>query len=239
MMQIYNNNYNLANIIIYDNCAACEPPSYLDRRSNSCVRQCPLFFFGNHTTGLCQPCKLPEFIIIVSDNIIIFFFLAVPDVLPNGVQADATAYFGRILTNATVGTPVFPFRIIIDPSTYGGDLDAIITILNRDNQVARTFRFGDNGQTTRPFTFIGGINAENAAGLLPPEIRVLENRLVVLEDSVIYTSQDLGSTDPLILDFDLSIIVVGRGPGARTNQTNFGIGRVALIPPSQGVYIIS
>ena len=163
--------------------------------------------------------------------------MAVPDVLRNGVQADATAYFGRILTNATVGTPVFPFRIVIDPSTNGGDLDAIITVLNRDNQVARTFRFGDNGQTTRPFTFIGGINAENAAGLLPPEIRVLENGLVVLEDSVIYTSQDIGLTDPLILDFDLSIIVVGRGPGASTNQTNFGIGRVALIPPSQGVYI--
>ena len=121
---------------------------------------------------------------------IVFVFFAVPDLLPNGVQADATAYFGRILTNATVGTEVFRFRIVIDPSTYGGDLDAIITVLNRDNQVAQTFRFGDNGQTSRPYTFIGGINAANASGQLPREIRVLENGLVVLEDSVIYISPD-------------------------------------------------
>ena len=167
---------------------------------------------------------------------IIIFFFAVPDVLPNGVQADATAYFGRILINATVGTPVFPFRIVIDPSTYGGDLDAIITVLNRDNQVARTFRFGDNGQTTRPYTFIGGINAENAAGLLPPEIRVLENGLVVLEDSIIYISPDIEVVDPDRLEFDLSVIVLGRGPGARSNSTDFAVATVDLIPPPPGVY---
>jgi hypothetical protein len=23
-----------------------------------CIAQCPLFTFGNHTTGYCQPCKL-------------------------------------------------------------------------------------------------------------------------------------------------------------------------------------
>ena len=34
---------------------------YLDQQSNSCVRQCPLFFFGNHTGGLCQPCKLHNY----------------------------------------------------------------------------------------------------------------------------------------------------------------------------------
>ena len=33
-------------------------PFYLDQQSNLCVRQCPLFYFGNHTGGLCQPCKL-------------------------------------------------------------------------------------------------------------------------------------------------------------------------------------
>ena len=164
----------------------------------------------------------------------------VPDVLPNGVQADATAYFGIILTNATVGTPVFPFRIVIDPSTYGGDLDNIITVLNRDNQVAQTFRFGDNiinNQSTRTFNFIGGINAANASGQLPPEIRVLENGLVVLEDFIIYQQASAPDLDsPIILDFDLSVIVVGRGPGATTNQTDFAVGRVFLLPPSPGVH---
>ena len=31
---------------------------YLDQQSNLCERQCPLFYFGNHTGGLCQPCRL-------------------------------------------------------------------------------------------------------------------------------------------------------------------------------------
>ena len=161
---------------------------------------------------------------------------AVPDVLPNGVQADATAYFGIILTNATVGTPVFPFRIVIDPSTYGGDLDDIITVLNRDNQVAQTFRFGDNNQSTRTYTFMGGINAANASGQLPTEIRVLENGLVVLEDCVIYRQAPAPDLDsPIILDFDLSVIVTGPGSGAQT-IIDFAVGRVALLPPSQGIY---
>ena len=172
-------------------------------------------------------------IIIIALKLDINFF-AVPDVLPNGVQADATAYFGRILTNATVGTEVFPFRIVIDPGRYGGDLDAIITVLNRDNRVARTFRFGDNGQTTRQYTFTGGINAANASGQLPPEIRVLENGLVVLEDSVIYISPDFEFSTTL--NFDLCVIVVGRGPGATANQTHFAVGTVDLIPPPSGVY---
>ena len=102
--------------------------------------------------------------------------------------------------------------------------------MNRDNLVAQTFRFGDNGQTTRPYTFFGGINAANASGQLPREIRVLENGLVVLEDSVIYIAPDL--VFPPTLDFDLSVIVIGPG-GANTIQTNFALGTVELIP---GVY---
>ena len=110
--------------------------------------------------------------------------------------------------------------------------------MNRDNQVARTFRFGDNGQTVRTYTFIGGINAENASGLLPHEIRVLDNGLVVLEDSVIYIAPDyiIEIMDPDRLDFQLSVIVLGRGPGARTNQTDFVVATVGLIPPPPGVY---
>ena len=149
------------------------------------------------------------------------------------MQADASAYFGTVLTNAPIGTEVFRFRIVIDLSSYGSDLDAIITVLYRDNLVAQTFRFGDNDQTARVFIFIDGINTANASGLLPPEIRLLENGLVVLEDSVIYISPDFNL--PPTLDFDLSVIVVGRG-GANAMQTDFAVATIALIPPPPGVY---
>ena len=156
--------------------------------------------------------------------------------LLNGVQADATAYFGRILTNAPVGTEVFRFRIVIDPSSYGGDLDAVITIMNRNNQVLSIFRFSDD-QSTSQFTFIGGINAANASGQLPPEVRLLQSGLVVLEDFVMYRQAPSPDLElPTTLDFDLSIIVVGRG-GANTMQTDFALGTVALLPPPPGVYL--
>ena len=107
--------------------------------------------------------------------------------------------------------------------------------MNRDNQVARTFRFSDD-MLTRTFTFIGGINAANASGQLPHEIRVLENGLAVLEDFVIYRRAPPADLElPTTLDFDLSIIVIGPG-GANTMQTDFAVGMVALIPPSPGVY---
>ena len=160
---------------------------------------------------------------------------AVPDVLPNGVQADATAYFGRIVTNATLRTVVFSFRIVIDLSTYGGDLDAIITVMNRDNIVASTFRFSDD-MLTRTFTFNGGIIAANASDMLPLELRFLGNGLVVFEDFVIYYQPPPASLElPATLDFDLSIIVVGRDSSI-TQQSNFAVGTVALIPPPPGMY---
>ena len=134
-----------------------------------------------------------------------------------------------------LGTKIFPFRIVIDPSRYGGDIDAIITVINRDNLVAQTFRFSDD-TLTRTFTFIGGINAANASGQLPRELRVLENRLVILEDFVIYRQAPFSNLElPITLDFDLSVIVVGRVPGA-TIQTDFAVGRVALISPPAGLF---
>ena len=105
----------------------------------------------------------------------------------------------------------------------------------RNILVASTFRFSDD-QSTRTFTFIGGINAANASGLIPSEIRVLENGLVVFEDFVIYRQAPPPELEiPITLEFDLNIIVVGRG-GANTIQTDFAVGIVDLIPTSQGVY---
>ena len=107
--------------------------------------------------------------------------------------------------------------------------------MNRDNRVLSIFRFSDD-QITRQFAFNGGINAANASGMLPREIRLLGNGLVVFEDFIIYRETPPPSLVlPTTLDFDLSIIVVGPG-GANTMQTDFALGRVALIPPPPGVY---
>ena len=106
--------------------------------------------------------------------------------------------------------------------------------MNRDNLVAQTFRFSDD-MLTRTFVFNSGVYAANTSGQLSHEIRLLENGLVVFEDFVIYRQAPSFYLElPTTLDFDLSIIVVGRGSGANTLQTNFAIGTVALIP---GMYI--
>jgi hypothetical protein len=129
---------------------------------------------------------------------------------------------------------VFPIRIVIDLNEFGGDLDAILTILNRNNLVQSIFKFSDN-LNTRTFNFIEGINAANASGMLPREIRFLQNGLIIFEDFVIYRQAPPPSLElPTTLDFDLSIIVVGHGSGG-TVQSSFAVGTVALIPPPQGV----
>ena len=159
-------------------------------------------------------------------------FVAVPDVLENGIQADATAYFGTILTNSTPGTEVFQFRIIIDLSRFDNDLSAIVTIMNRNNLVESIFRFSD-GQNTRTFVFNYGVVAANASGILPPEVSLLQNRLVyvLLEDFVIYQRAPPPSLSlPATLDFDLSIIVVGTDP-INSQSIRFAVGTVTLIPP--------
>jgi hypothetical protein len=142
-----------------------------------------------------------------------------------------------VLTTATIGTEVFSFRVVIDPNRFGGDLDAIITIMNRNNLVTSIFRFSDD-EVTRTFTFNGGINAVNTSGRLPHEIRLLENGLVVFEDFVIYRQAPPPDLElPTTLDFDLSIIVVGRaGTNTIALQNDFALGTVALIPPPPGVY---
>ena len=146
------------------------------------------------------------------------------------VQADATTYFGSILTNATRGTIVFPFRIVIALSRYGGNLNATVTIMNRNNLVESIFKFSD-GQNQRTFRFNDGIIAANSSGTLPSEFRLLENGLVVFEDFVIYHQAPPPTLElPTTLDFDLSILALGHDP-TTSQPVNFAIGTVALIPP--------
>ena len=207
---------------------ACGLPFYLDQQSNSCVRQCPLFFFGNHTTEQCQPCKLVLPAIYYCD---LTLLCVVPDVLENGVQADATAYFGTVTTSDSIGTQVFHFRIVIDLTRFNNDLDAIVIVLIRNYLVESIFKFS-NGQNQRTFGIAaaGGIDAVNGSHVFP-EIRLLENRLVVLEDYVIYQQAPPVTLElPTTLDFNLNFIVIGRHS---TNfiQQLFAVGNVVLLPP--------
>ena len=158
------------------------------------------------------------------------YILAVPDVFENGIQADATVYFGRIVTNATIGTVVFSFRIVIDLGRFGDDLNAILTIMNRNNLVESIFKFSD-GTNQRTFTFANGVVAANASGRLPPQFRFLENGLVVFEDFVIYQQAPPPSFElPTTLDFDMSILAIVPDP-RNTQSVRFAVGTVSLIPP--------
>ena len=164
------------------------------------------------------------------NHCIYIYIFAVPDVFENGIQADATAYFGSIATNATPGTEVFHFRIVIDLSRLNNDLLSIITLLNRNNLVESIFRFSDSN-VGRTFTFSDGIVAANASGTLPPQFRLLVNRLVVFEDSVIYYQRPPPSLAlPVTLDFDLSILAASLDTGL-SESVRFAVGTVDLFPP--------
>ena len=166
----------------------------------------------------------------VNDCVHVRYYFAVPSMLENGIQADATAYFGRIVTNSTRGTPVFPFRIVIDLSRFGDDLSAILTVLNRNNLVESLFKFS-NSQNQRTFSFNEGVVAANASGMLPPQVTLLENRFVVFDDYVIYQEAPPSSLQlPTTLDFDLSVLVVAFDSG-NSQSVRFAVGIVSLIPP--------
>ena len=140
-----------------------------------------------------------------------------------------------MITNAPLGTEVFRFRIVIDLRRFNDDLDAIVIIMVRNNLVESIFKFSD-GQNTRTFGIgaAGGIDAVNASRVFP-ELTLIENRLVVYTDRIIYQQAPPSSLQiPTTLDFDLSLIVIGRN-SLNIQQVNFAIGTVALIPPP-GMY---
>ena len=102
----------------------------------------------------------------------------------------------------------------------------------RSNLVERIFKFSD-GQNQRTFGIgaQGGIDAVNASRVYP-EIRLIENRLEVYEDFVIYQEAPPSDLEiPAVLNFDLNVIVVGRNSLAIEELLPFAIGEVTLIPP--------
>ena len=128
---------------------------------------------------------------------------------------------------------MFPFRIVIDLSRFGNDLSAIVVIMVRNNLVERSFKFSD-GQNQRTFGIAanGGIDAVNASRVLP-EIRLIENRLVVYDDFIIYQEAPPANFQlPINLDFDLNLIVVGRDSTIIQELLPFAIGSVTFtLPP--------
>ena len=160
------------------------------------------------------------------------FCLSVPAVLPNTFQADATAYFGSVLSNATSGTVVINFRIIIDRYQFtNNDLGAILIIMNRNNLVESIFKFSD-GANQRRFAISnqGGIVAVNASRVFP-EIRLLNDQYILYEDHIIFTAdQDSLSTleFPVTLHFDLSLLVVGINP-VESIQHRFARANVTIL----------
>ena len=162
-------------------------------------------------------------------------FYTVPDVLDHGIQADATAYFGNISVAAPYCTEVFRFRLVIDLSSFHDDLDVIAIIMVRNNLVESIFKFSD-GQNFRLFAIgtQGGIDAVNASQEFP-EIRLIENRLVVYENSVIYQATPPSSLElPTVLDFDLNFIAVGRNHIDIEQLLPFAVGTVTLNLPPPG-----
>ena len=101
----------------------------------------------------------------------------------------------------------------------------------RNNLVESIFKF-NGGQNTKTFGIglQGGIDAVNASRVFP-EIRLIENRLVVLEDHVIYQEAPPASVQPpTTLDFDLNFIVFGRGSTTFAQIDSNGTVDV-LLPP--------
>ena len=159
----------------------------------------------------------------------------VPDVFDQGIQADATAYFGNISAGAPFGTEVFRFRLVIDLSRFHDDLVGIAIFMNQNNLVLSIFKFSDD-QNFRQFLIAaqGGIDVVNASRVFP-EIRLIENRLVVYEDSVIF--QEIPSSFvelPTTLEIELHFIAVGRDYIDVQQLSPFAIGRVTLNPLPSG-----
>ena len=81
------------------------------------------------------------------------------------MQADTTAYYGSVEIGAPLGTDIFKFRIVVNISNFGNDLDAIVTSLVRSNLVEKTFSFSDgHNQFRSKLCVIGSSNSELVDG---------------------------------------------------------------------------
>ena len=137
---------------------------------------------------------------------LLYIITPVPALQDFSIHGDATAYYGSIPVNATLGTEIFQFRIVINLNRFQNDLGAIAIIVVRNRLVESVFGFS-GGQNYRVFDIAaqGGIDSDNVSSLFP-EITIIENRLVVYEDYVIYQQPPPPFIElPVVFDFDLHL----------------------------------
>ena len=158
-----------------------------------------------------------------------------------GIQANATAYFGSIHTSAANGTVVFHFRVFIDLEHFNNDIQFInVTLIQ--NEFAETIFAFSNNQHKRNFPIgkHGGIDAVNTSRVFP-EIILLQSRLLVYEDYVIYSYQDgfplSDMQSPTTIDLDLNMVVLGQNSDNTEEHSTFAIAIIELIKDLyQGIY---
>ena len=169
---------------------------------------------------------------------LLYIITPVPALQDLSIHGDATAYFGSIPVNATLGTEIFPFRIVINLNRFQNDLGAIVIIVVRNRLVESVFGFS-GGQSYRVFDIAaqGGIDSDNVSSLFP-EITIIENRLVVYEDYVIYQQPPPSFIElPVVFDFDLYFVAVGRNFSVYQFLQPLAVGTVT-ITLSPGIIII-
>ena len=137
--------------------------------------------------------------------------------------------------NAENGTVVFPFRLTINLRRFDNDLEFINVALIQNNFAERIFSFSNYHQQRHlPISKHGGIDAVKASNVFP-EITLIENRIVVYEDYVIYTFEDDLLFDmelPPTVDLDLNVDILGNNSGNTEERTPFAVATVVLIQDS-------
>ena len=112
-------------------------------------------------------------------------------------------------------------------------LIAIVIIQNRLAETVLGFTGGENyNYRVLEIGALGGIDSDNVSSLYP-EITVIENRLVVYEDYVIYQQPPPPFIElPVVLDFDLYFIAFSRNFSVYQEVWPLAVGRVTItLPP--------
>jgi hypothetical protein len=128
--------------------------------------------------------------------------------------------------------------LTIDLGRFDNDLEYIdVTLVNYLSE--RIFSFS-NYQQERHFSINkhGGIDAVNVSNIFP-EITLLNNRIVIYDDVVIYSHESdffISNTNlPSRVNIDLNVVILGVSTGNFEERTPFADATVTLIQdPSQG-----
>jgi hypothetical protein len=128
--------------------------------------------------------------------------------------------------------------LTIDLGRFDNDLEYInATLVQRNYLSERIFSFS-NYQQERHFSISkhGGIDAVNASNIFP-EITLLNNRIVIYEDVVIYSHENnffISNTNlPSRVNIDLNVVILGVSTGKFEERTPFADATVTIIqdPP--------